>query len=155
MADQMFLTEEIKKKWAPVIDHADVPAIKETWKKRVTTIMLENTAREISKSQQLNEDAPANAAGAFPNATNLKGFDPILISLIRRAMPNLLAYDLCGVQPMTGPTGLIFAMRSRYTTQTGAETFYNEVNTQFSSVTTGANTFGQKHVGQLPTGVYN
>jgi hypothetical protein len=113
MADQMFLTEEIKKKWAPVIDHADVPAIKETWKKRVTTIMLENTAREISKSQQLNEDAPANAAGAFPNATNLKGFDPILISLIRRAMPNLLAYDLCGVQPMTGPTGLIFALKSR------------------------------------------
>ena len=114
-----FLTEDVKQKWAKVIDHPELPAIKESWKKKVTTVMLENTAREMAKAQQLTEDAPANQSGAFPNATNLKGFDPILISLIRRAMPNLIAYDLCGVQPMTGPTGLIFAMKSKYTSQIG------------------------------------
>ena len=86
MADQPFLTEDIKNKWKPVIEHPDVAPINETWKKRVTTILLENTHREL-----MTEDAPANQAGAFPNATNLKGFDPILISLVRRAMPNLIA----------------------------------------------------------------
>ena len=122
MADT-FLTEEVKSKWAKVINHPDLPEIKESWKKRVTAICLENTSREVGKSAQytdqsmLSEAAPANQSGAFPGATNLKGFDPILISLIRRSMPNLIAYDLCGVQPMTGPTGLIFAMKSRYTSQ--------------------------------------
>lgn len=85
---------------------------------------------------------------------NIDLFDPVLISLIRRAMPNLIAYDIAGVQPMTGPTGLIFALRTRYSNQTGSENFYNEVNTQFSSVTTGANTLGQKHTGTVP-GVSN
>jgi hypothetical protein len=78
-------------------------------------------------------------------------FDPVLISLVRRSMPNLIAYDICGVQPMTGPTGLIFAMRARYSNNnTGTETFYNEVNTQFSTVQDGANTLGQKNVGTFP-----
>lgn len=150
MAEQVFLTEEIKKKWAPVIDHADVPAIKESWKKRVTTIMLENTARELANSPRvLNEDAPANASGAFPNATNLKGFDPILISLIRRSMPNLIAYDICGVQPMTGPTGLIFALKSRYTSQGGTEALFNEANTAFSSAGLGN---PATQTGTLPAG---
>ena len=81
---------------------------------------------------------------------NIDIFDPVLISLVRRAMPNLMAYDICGVQPMTGPTGLIFAMRARYGSQTGDETFYPEVNTQYSSVTAGANTLGDKHVGHIP-----
>jgi hypothetical protein len=97
------------------------------------------------------------ASGSTAGTGAIDTFDPVLISLVRRAMPNLIAYDICGTQPMTGPTGLIFAMRSRYaenTTSTnalaGAETFYNEVNTQFSSVTTGANTFGQKFVGTIP-----
>jgi hypothetical protein len=89
------------------------------------------------------------AGGAGSYAT----FDPVLISLVRRAMPNLIAYDICGVQPMTGPTGLIFALRSQYANTTNnqvAETFYNEVNTSFSSVVSGANTLGQKNVGTLP-----
>lgn len=128
----MILTEELKKKWAPVIDHKDLPSIKETWRKRVTTIVLENTARELSKAQMLTEDAPVNSTNGFPNGANLKGFDPILISLIRRAMPNLLAYDLCGVQPMTGPTGLIFALKSRYANQGGTEALYTEANSAYS-----------------------
>jgi len=132
MSEQMFLTEELKKKWQPVIDHPDVPAIKESWKKRVTTIVLENTQRELKAAGMLTEDAATNSTGGFPNNTNLKGFDPILISLIRRAMPNLIAYDLCGVQPMTGPTGLIFALKSRYSSQGGTEALYNEANTAFS-----------------------
>lgn len=149
MADQPFLTEEVKQKWAPVIDHPDVPAIKESWKRRVTTILLENTARELRNVPRvLMEDAPANQSGAFPNATNLKGFDPILISLIRRSMPNLIAYDICGVQPMTGPTGLIFALKSRYTSQGGAEALFYEANTAFSGAGLG-NSFGG-HIGTNP-----
>jgi len=131
---ETFLTEEIKSKWSKVIDHPDLPQINESWKKRVTAIVLENTSRELGKAAQINESAPANQSGAFPAATNLKGFDPILISLIRRSMPNLIAYDLCGVQPMTGPTGLIFAMKSQYSSQ-GAnnEALFFEANTAFSS----------------------
>lgn len=133
MADKAFLTEEVKKRWEPVINHKDVPEIKEQWKKKVTTILLENTARELaSGGQMITEDAATNQSGTFPNATNLKGFDPILISLIRRSMPNLIAYDICGVQPMTGPTGLIFALKSRYTSQGGDEALFYEANTAFS-----------------------
>ena len=142
-----FLTEDVKKKWAKVIDHPDLPPIKESWKKKVTTVMLENTAREMAKAGEIiTEAAPANQSGVFPSATNLKGFDPILISLIRRAMPNLIAYDLCGVQPMTGPTGLIFAMKSTYTTQGGTEALFNEANTGFANYTTGTQN------GSLPAG---
>lgn len=131
MADE-FLTEDVKKKWAPIIDHPDIAPIQETWKKKVTTVLLENTAREMREAQRvLQETAPANYAGAFPR-TGLDGFDPILISLIRRSMPNLIAYDLCGVQPMTGPTGLIFALKSRYTSQAGDEALFYEANTAFS-----------------------
>jgi hypothetical protein len=148
MADQMFLTEEIKQKWQPVIEHPDVPPIAESWKKRVTTILLENTARELRNVPSvLNEGAPANQSGTFPNATNLKGFDPILISLVRRSMPNLIAYDICGVQPMTGPTGLIFALKSRYSTQDGDEALFYEANTAFS----GAG-LGGSHTGDEPAG---
>lgn len=133
MSEQVALTEAVKQKWESVINNPDAPQIKESWKKKVTTILLENTHRELRNAQQLNEDAPANASGAFPNNSNLKGFDPILISLIRRAMPNLIAYDICGVQPMTGPTGLIFALKSKYTSQGGTEALFNEANTAFSS----------------------
>ena len=133
-----FLSEDVKNKWAKVISHPDLPEIKESWKKKVTTMMLENTAREMAKAQQINEDAPANQSGAFPSASNLKGFDPILISLIRRAMPNLIAYDLCGVQPMTGPTGLIFAMKSKYSSQGGDEALFYEANTAFASAGLGS-----------------
>lgn len=145
-----FLTEEIKQKWAKVIDHPDLPPINEAWKKRVTATVLETTARELDKAAQITESAPANQSGAFPSAANLKGFDPILISLIRRSMPNLIAYDLCGVQPMTGPTGLIFAMKSQYTSQ-GAndEALFFEANTAFSSAGLGSPT---TQAGTLPAG---
>jgi hypothetical protein len=166
----MYLSEDVQNKWKPVIEHPDLPEIKDAHKRGVTAVLLENTEREIRKAsalaggQYLTEDSPTN--NASPNA-NIDNFDPVLISLVRRAMPNLIAYDICGVQPMTGPTGLIFAMRARYANQEGTETFYNEVDTAFSSVTTGANTFGQKNVGGVPgntttgtanlaeTGIYN
>ena len=166
------LVEEIQKKWAPILEHSDLNPIKDAHKRQVTAQLLENTERALresgSHSQFLLSEAspiPANFMGASSSDAStgaIDTFDPVLISLVRRAMPNLIAYDICGVQTMTGPTGLIFAMRSRYSTNSGTETFYNEVNTAFSSVTSGANTLGQKNVGQLPgvsnnaaNGVYN
>ena len=155
----MYLSEEIQNKWAPVLDHDALNPIKDQHRRSVTAMMLENTEKALIESsahgqyQTLNETVPANFMGASSSTAGAGGidtFDPVLISLVRRAMPNLMAYDICGVQPMTGPTGLIFAMRSRYSTQSGDETFYNEVNTQFSSVTSGANTFGNKFVGTIP-----
>ena len=160
----MFLAEELQKKWAPILEHADLPSIKDSHRRSVTAVVLENTARAMREASahgqyqtMLNEAMtsviPANAmAGSSSDATTgaIDTFDPVLISLVRRAMPNLIAYDICGTQPMTGPTGLIFAMRSRYSNQAGDETFYNEVNTSFSSVVSGANTFGQKFVGTIP-----
>jgi hypothetical protein len=163
----MYLAEEIQNKWAPVLDHDALGAIKDQHRRSVTAVMLENTEKALRESaahgdyQTLTETSslvPANLMGASSSTQGTGGidtFDPVLISLVRRAMPNLIAYDICGVQPMTGPTGLIFAMRSRYANTTsynnaGAETFYNEVNTAFSSVTSGANTFGQKFVGTIP-----
>lgn len=152
----MFLNEEVQNKWKPILEHEDLPQIKDKHRADVTACMLENTAKALNESgafaprSLLGEAAPTNATGA-----NIDNYDPILITLVRRSMPNLVAYDLCGVQPMTGPTGLIFAMRSHYTNQTGAETFYNEVNTAFSSVLGGANTIGDKHSGTTPSGDVN
>ena len=153
----MFLNEEMQKKWAPVLDHAALGTIKDQHKRSITAIMLENTEKALRESggsfQPLNEITsllPVNAmqgSSSTQGTGNIDTFDPVLISLVRRAMPNLIAYDVCGVQPMTGPTGLIFAMRSQYANATnatsGGETFYNEVNTAFSSVTAGNTTFGQ------------
>ena len=152
------LAEEISKKWAPVLEHTELSPIKDAHRRAVTAQLLENTERELrvtaGYNQQLNEAGiPVNAMGASSSDAStgaIDTFDPVLISLVRRAMPNLIAYDICGVQPMTGPTGLIFAMRSRYANQAGNETFYNEVNTAYSSVVSGANTIGNKHVGQFP-----
>ena len=125
--------KNLMEKWAPVIEHTDVPTIQDSHKAAVTARLLENqeiAAREeaVAKSGTfLGEDAPANATGA-----NVAGFNPVLISLVRRAMPNLIAYDIAGVQPMTGPTGLIFAMKSKYSTQGGTEALFDEANTAFS-----------------------
>ena len=158
----MYLAEEIQNKWAPVLDHDALGVIKDSHRRSVTAIMLENTEKALYESaahgsyQTLTETSsvvPANFMGASSSTAGSGGidtFDPVLISLVRRAMPNLIAYDICGVQPMTGPTGLIFAMRSRYSNQAGNETFYNEVNTAFATVTTGANTFGQNFTGTIP-----
>lgn len=126
-----YLAEEIQNKWKPLIEHNDLPEIKDSHRRAVTAQLLENTENALSESRSLSggstflgEAAPTNATGS-----SIDNFDPVLISLVRRAMPNLIAYDICGVQPMTGPTGLIFAMRARYDNQTGNETFYNEVDT--------------------------
>jgi hypothetical protein len=138
----MYLSESLQKKWEGVLDHPDLPAIKDPYRKAVTAVVLENQAVEMQKSgQMLQETAPANSAGTggFGGSAAaggpVAGFDPILISLVRRSLPNLIAYDVCGVQPMTGPTGLIFAMRSSYSTANitagAAEAFYNEANTGF------------------------
>jgi hypothetical protein len=124
----MFQTEHLQEKWQPVLEHNDLPEIKDSYRKAVTTVILENQEKALREDHGfLAETAPTNATGA-----NVQNWDPILISLVRRAMPNLIAYDIAGVQPMTGPTGLIFAMRSRYQSQTGTETFYNEADSDFS-----------------------
>ena len=142
----MYLTEQLQDKWAAVLDHPALPAIKDPYRKAVTALVLENQAQEMVKAggnvQQLTEATPTNAAGTggfggLSTSTGpVAGFDPILISLVRRSLPNLIAYDICGVQPMTGPTGLIFAMRTMYGTDrvpsSGTEAFYNEADTDFA-----------------------
>jgi hypothetical protein len=124
----MYLSETHEKKWQPVLEHPDLPEIKDSYRRAVTSVILENQERAAKEDQAfLNEAAPTNATGS-----SIANWDPILISLVRRAMPNLIAYDIAGVQPMTGPTGLIFAMRSRYTSQTGNEAMFDEADTDFS-----------------------
>ena len=157
----MFLAEDLQQKWKPILEHADLAAIKDTHRRSVTAVLLENTERDLragsssnGNRQELFENSlHANKMAASSSTASdgsIDTFDPVLISLVRRSMPNLIAYDICGVQPMTGPTGLIFAMRSRYTSQTGGETFYNEVNTAFSTVVGGTDVIGDKHVGTVP-----
>jgi hypothetical protein len=138
----MYLTEELQKKWAPVLEHPELDSIKDPYKKAVTALVLENQQQAMAQdAQALNESSgPTNATGA-----GVQNFDPILISLVRRALPNLIAYDVAGVQPMTGPTGLIFAMRAKYNAMTGgssSEAFYNEANTVFSGSNSAANPYG-------------
>ena len=149
--------EQLVAKWKPVLEHTDLPNIGDTHKRNVTAVLLENTERAIREqngtSQSLLETATNSVGtggyGGIANVSGAAGYDPILISLIRRAMPNLIAYDICGVQPMTGPTGLIFAMRSQYANSTakGNEAFYDEAKTDFATVATGANTIGNAHTG--------
>ena len=123
---------DLVKKWAPILEHADLPQIKDTYRKEVTAVLLENQERaQREERTALFEDAPNNSAGAMPDTGGVAKFDPVLISLVRRAMPAMIAYDMCGVQPMTQPTGLIFAMKSRYSTQGGAEALFNEADTDF------------------------
>jgi hypothetical protein len=138
---QMFNTEQLQEKWSPLLDYEGLDPIKDSHRRAVTAILLENQERTIREEREFLYEAPTNftststgtGTGLSGSGTGaLQGFDPVLISLIRRSMPNLIAYDLCGVQPMNGPTGLIFAMRSRYKTQSGTETFYNEVDSAFS-----------------------
>jgi hypothetical protein len=123
----MYLSEDIKKKWAPVMEHADLPEIKDPYRRDVTQRLLENQEQFLIK-----EAAPVNSAGAMPDTGGVAKWDPILISLVRRAMPQMIAYDVCGVQPMTGPTGLIFAMKAKYDTQGGTEALFNEADTDHS-----------------------
>ena len=144
----MYNLDELQKKWQPVLEHPDLSTITDAHKRATVATLLENqeiAAREQAGQQVMNptllgEAAPGNAMGASSSTAgdgSVDIFDPVLISLVRRSMPNLIAYDLAGVQPMTGPTGLIFAMRSRYTSQTGSEALFNEANTSFSSSAAG------------------
>ena len=141
----MYLSEQLQTKWAGVLDHPDMPSIKDPYRKAVTAVILENQAVEMAKSAGMLSEAgsPTNFAGTggfgggAAAAGPVAGFDPILISLVRRSLPNLIAYDICGVQPMTGPTGLIFAMRTKYAGQSGTEAFYNEANTGFAGANGG------------------
>ena len=124
----MYLSETHEKKWQPVLEHPDLPKITDSYRRAVTSVILENQERAAKEDNAfLSEAAPTNSTGSA-----VSNWDPILISLVRRAMPNLIAYDIAGVQPMTGPTGLIFAMRSRYTSQTGQEAMFDEADTDFS-----------------------
>jgi hypothetical protein len=124
----MFLSESIQNKWQPVLDHPDLPKISDSYKRAVTSVVLENQEKSLKEDAQfMTEAAPANATGS-----SIQNWNPILISLVRRAMPNLIAYDICGVQPMSGPTGLIFAMRSRFSSQSGTEALFNEADSDFS-----------------------
>jgi hypothetical protein len=138
----MFNAENLQEKWSPVLNHDGLPEIKDNYRKAVTAILLENQERAIREERGILTEAPTNVGPINTQTTGtgaIDGFDPILISLIRRSMPKLIAYDIAGVQPMTGPTGLIFAMRSQYTNTSGQEAFFDEADAQFSG-TLGATT---------------
>ena len=125
----MYNSENLQEKWQPVLNHPDLPEIKDNYKKAVTSIILENQEKAMKEDAAfLSEAAPTNNTGGTIN-----NYDPILISLVRRAMPNLIAYDVCSVQPMTGPTGLIFAMKSRFASSSGTEALFNEPDSSFSN----------------------
>ena len=140
----MFQSEHLQEKWAPLLNYEGLDPIKDSHRKAVTAVLLENQEKFLREQSAFGSsgsfltESPTNSAGTGGYGADsaaggpTAGFDPVLISLIRRSMPNLVAYDLAGVQPMSGPTGLIFAMRSRYTNQSGTEAFYNEVDTTFS-----------------------
>jgi len=129
----MFLSEQIEKKWEPVLNHDNLPKIEDSYRRSVTAVVLENQEKALREEKAALFEAPHNNSVAGGGVDN---YDPILISLVRRALPNLMAYDVAGVQPMTGPTGLIFAMKSHYTSQTGTEALFNEADTDFSGTGT-------------------
>ena len=153
----MFQTEHLQEKWQPVLEHPDLNKIDDSYKRAVTTLILENQEKAMREdSNFLSEAAPVNSTGG-----QVSNWDPILISLVRRAMPNLIAYDVCGVQPMTGPTGLIFAMRAKAASSDGAELLVDEPDTGLSnddaagdltsSAMTGSN---PKLLNDSPAGIY-
>ena len=123
---------QLQEKWAPVLDSQDAGKIADPHRRAVTAVVLENQEKAFAQEAQLQEAAAANKTGG-----GVDNWDPVLISLVRRATPALLAFDLVGVQPMTGPTGLIFAMKSRYSTQGGTEALFNEADTEFSGSPSG------------------
>ena len=159
----MYNTEHLQEKWGPILDFDGVDPIKDAHRRNVTAILLENQEKELreeasflSEQPTVSTNSSSSSAGFSADATAagpVAGFDPVLISLIRRSMPNLVAYDLAGVQPMNGPTGLIFAMRSRFKSQTGSEALFNEPDSAFSGqddgfdVTSGFTATGASNVG--------
>jgi hypothetical protein len=133
----MFLSEQLTKKWEPVLNHDGLGQISDKYKRAVTAVVLENQERALREERTALFETPANNI-AGTGASDIDRYDPILISLVRRALPNLMAYDVAGVQPMTGPTGLIFAMKSAYSTQSGTEALFNEADTDFAGTGTHA-----------------
>ena len=158
----MFNAESLQEKWNPILEHSELDPIKDTYRKAVTSVLLENQEKFLKEERGLvTEAAPTNSLGGTgysggSTATGpVAGFDPVLISLIRRSMPKLIAYDICGVQPMTGPTGLIFAMRStkgtnRDIANSAVETFFNEVDTEHSSENSGNSLASNTQTGSNP-----
>jgi len=146
---QMFNAEHLQEKWAPLLDYQGLDTIRDSHRRMVTAVLLENQERALREEREFLYEAPTNFAGTggySSSPTNgsatagpVAGFDPVLISLIRRSMPNLVAYDLAGVQPMNGPTGLIFAMRARYENQSGREALFNEPDSVWSGQDSGFN----------------
>ena len=164
----MFQSEQLQEKWAPLLDYEGLDPIKDSHRRAVTSVLLENQEKFLKEEQAFSSginlmEAPTNSAnsagaqggfGADSTAAGpTAGFDPVLISLIRRAMPNLVAYDLAGVQPMSGPTGLIFAMRSRFTSQTGTEALFNEADTAFSGTDANSDTTLTRPFSDVNTGI--
>ena len=158
----MYNTQQLQEKWGPILDYDGLDPIKDAHKRSVTAILLENQEKELREEASFLSEQPTvntntgSNAGFSANATAagpVAGFDPVLISLIRRSMPNLVAYDLAGVQPMNGPTGLIFAMRSRFNNQSGTEALFNEADSAFSGqnegfdLTSGFTATGASNVG--------
>ena len=140
------MSENLQEKWQPVLSHPDLPEITDPYKKAVTSVVLENQERAFNEEngiQSLSEAAPVNSAGG-QNGGGIDNWNPILISLVRRSLPNLIAYDICGVQPMTGPTGLVFCMKARYNDNTSrlamTEALFDEADTDFSGTGTQAGT---------------
>ncbi len=135
--------QSLVKKWSPILEHTELPKIQDRQRMQDTAVLLENQERANREERQaLMEDAHSNAAGAMPDAGGVAKYDPVLISLVRRAAPAMIAYDIAGVQPMTQPTGLIFAMKSKYGSQGGTEALFNEADTDFSGKGTHAGSPG-------------
>ena len=141
----MFMSETLQEKWQPVLSHPDLPEINDPYKKAVTSVVLENQERAFNEERgYISEDSPVNNAGGGVGGTGVDNWNPILISLVRRSLPNLIAYDICGVQPMTGPTGLVFCMKARYNDNTSrlamTEALFDEADSDFSGAGTQAGT---------------
>ena len=151
---QMFNAEHLQEKWAPILDHDGLDPIKDSHRRAVTAILLENQEKAVQEEREFLSEQPtvntgstSSTAGFSADASSpVAGFDPVLISLIRRSMPNLVAYDLAGVQPMNGPTGLIFAMRSKFQSMGGSEALFDEADTSFSGQNSGFDLEGTRYV---------
>jgi len=136
------LVEQLERKWQPVMEHASLSPIKDNYRKAVTAILLENQEQALREDVAINNAGNSTGLSYSSTSGQLAGYDPILISLVRRSMPNLMAYDVASVQPMTSPTGLVFAMKSTYVNRTGPEALFNEAYTKFSGISHGGTNGG-------------
>jgi len=147
------LREDLVKKWQPILEHESLPGIKDQYRKEVTAVLLENQEKALREEKHALFESPTNASGSYPDTNGLSKFDPVLISLVRRSAPQMIAYDICGVQPMTQPTGLIFAMKSKYSAQNGTEALFNEADSDFSGAASPVHAGSNPVDGTYTTGV--